>query len=157
MTQKPRTGNNFQRNQLGKIPGRRPDTQPGLQSDRVLGARSRRSRKTHKRHWELDWQNLKLKFAHRRRRSRHEPRDKRPGVGSRRRGTARLGAPRGGQDRAGRGRGKGAATAKAAYYDEKGSYTRDRKRSTTPLRPNSSEYKQGYTADSGSHCEPSKN
>jgi hypothetical protein len=38
----------------------------------------------------------------------------------------------------GRGRGKGAATAKAAYYDEKGSYTR--KHSTTPLRPNSSEY-----------------
>ena len=42
------------------------------------------------------------------------PRDKRPGVGSRRGGTARLGAPRDGQDRAGRGRGKGAATAKAA-------------------------------------------
>ena len=32
------------------------------------------------------------------------------------------------------------------YYDEKGtSYTR--KRNTTPLRPNSNEYKEGYTAD----------
>ena len=95
---KDQSGNKFQRNQLAK-------------NSRVLHGPLQKP-KAQECHWELDWQ--KLKFAHRRRRSRYGPRDKRPGVGSRRGGTARLGAPRDGQDRAGRGRGKGAATAKAA-------------------------------------------